>query len=222
MCENMAICVKIWLSLDICVTYAQYVKIWPFRWKFDFHWIFVWHVLNVWKYGHLCKKLTFIRSFCVICSTCENMVICVKIWLLFDICVKYAQCVKIWLFLKCVHLLSCVQFIMKKKGDVHWLRASHIGRKGGHTLATCVSHLSNSTKKKGNGIFSTGCSLHMPATVPIATHMNTYVLQCPTSGSTTRSTAWSTTCLRSSKPSDCHMFKIWWPCILAGEVGLNL
>jgi hypothetical protein len=30
MCENMAIYVKIWLSLDICVKYAQCMKIWPF------------------------------------------------------------------------------------------------------------------------------------------------------------------------------------------------
>jgi hypothetical protein len=37
----MAICVKIWLSLDICVKYVQRVKIWPFVCKFDFHWIFM-------------------------------------------------------------------------------------------------------------------------------------------------------------------------------------
>jgi hypothetical protein len=54
MCENMTICVKIWLSLDICVKYAQCVKIWSFVWKFDFHWIFVWNMFNVWKYGFHC------------------------------------------------------------------------------------------------------------------------------------------------------------------------
>jgi hypothetical protein len=32
---------------------------------------------------------------CKICSMCENMTICVKIWLSLDIRVKYAQCVKI-------------------------------------------------------------------------------------------------------------------------------
>jgi hypothetical protein len=48
-CENMAICVKIWLSLDICV--------------------------NIWKYGHLCGNFTFIRYFCERCSMCENMAI---------------------------------------------------------------------------------------------------------------------------------------------------
>jgi hypothetical protein len=41
MCENMAVWVKNWFSLDICVKYAQCVKIWPFEWKFKFHWIFV-------------------------------------------------------------------------------------------------------------------------------------------------------------------------------------
>jgi hypothetical protein len=51
MCENMTTCVKIWLSLNICVKYAQCVKMWPFLWKFGFHRIFVWNMLNVWKYG---------------------------------------------------------------------------------------------------------------------------------------------------------------------------
>jgi hypothetical protein len=75
MCENMAICVKIWLSLNICVKYAQCVKIWPFVRKFDFHWIFVWNMLNVWKYDNLCATLTFIGYLCEICSMCENMVV---------------------------------------------------------------------------------------------------------------------------------------------------
>jgi hypothetical protein len=52
MCENMAICVKIWL-----------------------HSIFVWNILNVWKYGHLWKKLTFIGYLCEICSIWDNMAI---------------------------------------------------------------------------------------------------------------------------------------------------
>jgi hypothetical protein len=47
MCENMAICVKNWLSLDIYV--------------------------NVWKYGHLCGIFTFIGYFYEIWSMCENM-----------------------------------------------------------------------------------------------------------------------------------------------------
>jgi hypothetical protein len=79
-----------------------------------------------------------------------------------DICVKYAQCVKIWsfdvlvLFLKCVLFLkSCVQFLMdivlnltivqflmKKKGDAHFLRVSLIGGKGRRALAMRVSHRS--------------------------------------------------------------------------------
>jgi hypothetical protein len=59
MCENMTICVKIWLSMDICVKYAQHVKIWPFVWKFDIQWIFVWNMLNVWKYDHLMSWFYF-------------------------------------------------------------------------------------------------------------------------------------------------------------------
>jgi hypothetical protein len=73
--ENMTIYAKIILSLDICVKYAQCVKIWPFFWNLDFHLIFVWNMLNVWKYVHLCENLTFIRYLCEICSMCENMII---------------------------------------------------------------------------------------------------------------------------------------------------
>jgi hypothetical protein len=36
-----------------------------------------------------------------------------------------------------------------------------------------------------------------------------------------RSTAWSTTCLRSSKPIDYHGFKSWWAYGIIGKVGLN-
>jgi hypothetical protein len=75
MCENMTICVKIWLLLDICVKYAQCVKIWPLVWKIDFHWIFVWSMLNVWKCGYLCENVTFIWYLYEICSMCKNMFI---------------------------------------------------------------------------------------------------------------------------------------------------
>jgi hypothetical protein len=73
MCDNMTICVKIWLSMDIYLKYAQCVKIWPFVWKFDFYWIFEWNMLNVSKYGNLCENVTFIGYLCEICSMCENM-----------------------------------------------------------------------------------------------------------------------------------------------------
>jgi hypothetical protein len=75
MCENMTICMKIWLSMDICAKYAQCLKICLFVWKCDFYWIFVWNMLNVWKYGHLCENVTFIGYLCEICSMCENMII---------------------------------------------------------------------------------------------------------------------------------------------------
>jgi hypothetical protein len=35
--ENKTIWVKICFSLDICVKYVQFVKIWPIEWKMDFH-----------------------------------------------------------------------------------------------------------------------------------------------------------------------------------------
>jgi hypothetical protein len=75
-------------------------------------------MLNVWKYGHLCENSTFIGYLSEICSMCENVAICVQIWLSLDICVKYAKCVKIWLFLMDTILnLAIDQFLMKKKGD---------------------------------------------------------------------------------------------------------
>jgi hypothetical protein len=170
MCENMTIYLKIWLSLDICVKYAQYVKIWPFVLKFYFQWVFAWNMLNVWKYGHLCENLTFMRYLCEICSICENMVICLKIWLSLNICVKYAQCVKVWPFdvlvlflMPCMQFLkpsvlflmdtilnlSIGQFLMKKNGDTLLLRVSLILRKRRHTCSTRVSFPLPSMSGKG-------------------------------------------------------------------------
>jgi hypothetical protein len=64
------------------------------------------------------KKIRLQRNvakwLCKICSMCENMVICVKMWLVLDICVKYAQCVKIWpsldICVKYSHLISWLRF----------------------------------------------------------------------------------------------------------------
>jgi hypothetical protein len=47
---------------------------------------------------------------CKICSICENIVSCVKMWLVLNVCVKYAKCVKIWLFMW--------------KFDFHWIFVS--------------------------------------------------------------------------------------------------
>jgi hypothetical protein len=82
------------------------------------------------------------------------MAICVEISLSLDICVKYAQFVKILLFLKCVQfmkfgvqfLMDTIQnmtiapFLMKRKGDAHWLHVYHIRGKGRRALHTFVSH----------------------------------------------------------------------------------
>jgi hypothetical protein len=43
--------------------------------------IIVWNMLNIWKYDHLCENLTSIGYLCEICWMCENIIICVKIWL---------------------------------------------------------------------------------------------------------------------------------------------
>jgi hypothetical protein len=78
---------------------------------------------------------------------CENMAICVNIWLSFDICVKYAQCVKIWLFdvlflfPKCAQFLKpCVQFLMDTILNLATCSVSG-EEKGRHALITCVSLL---------------------------------------------------------------------------------
>jgi hypothetical protein len=132
MCENMTICVKIWLSMDIFVKYAQCVKIWPSVWKFDFQQIYVWNMLNVWKYDHLCENLTFIGYLCERCSMFENMTICVKIWLLLDICVKYAE-------------VCAVYEVLCSVSDGHYTESGNSSisdkEKGRHTLWGHVSYL---------------------------------------------------------------------------------
>jgi hypothetical protein len=97
MCENMTICVKIWVSLDICV--------------------------NVWKYGHLCENFTFIGYFYEICSMCENMAVS-------EVCtVSWSLVFSFW-WSVCSFLKSCVQFLVKQKGDAPTEHASRILVKG--------------------------------------------------------------------------------------------
>jgi hypothetical protein len=126
----MTICVKIWLSLDICVKYAQRVKIWPFVWKFDIHWIFMWNMLNVWKYGHLCENLTFIEYLCEICSMCDNVVI--------------------WCLGSISDALCAVSEALCSVSDRHYTESGNCSvsdeEKGRCALTSCVSHL----RKKGD------------------------------------------------------------------------
>jgi hypothetical protein len=63
---------------------------------------------------------------CKICSMCENMISCVKMWLVLNICVKYAKCVKIcpsvwkidfhWYLCQCFKIWSFVW-----KFYFHWI-----------------------------------------------------------------------------------------------------
>jgi hypothetical protein len=59
---------------------------------------------------------------CKISSMCENMVSCLKMWLVLNICVKYAKCVKIWPFVW--------------KIDFHWIFVSMI-----ENIVICVKIL---------------------------------------------------------------------------------
>jgi hypothetical protein len=54
-----------------------------------------------------------------------------------------------------------------------------------------------------------GMLLALARGMPIGTHTRTYVSRWARSEPGARSTAWSTICLRSSKPLYCHVFKSW-------------
>jgi hypothetical protein len=133
-------------------------------------------MLNVWKHDHLCENLTFIGYLYEICSMCENMTICVKIWLSFYIRVK------IWLFLNCVQLLKVLCLV----SDGHYTESSNCSisneEKGRHALGTRISHLIKwrcaspfyfiGKKKNTCILFSTEFSLHQHAAWPLA-HIRT-------------------------------------------------
>jgi hypothetical protein len=105
----------------------QWRRVWSIWWDFSFHhldgqakniisqWSSILAQWPPWKVKNFKKprpQWKVAKWLCKICSMCENMAICVKIWFSFDICVK------IWLFLKCVHFLkSCAQFLM----DTYWI-----------------------------------------------------------------------------------------------------
>jgi hypothetical protein len=154
---------------------------------------------------------------------------CVKIWS-FDILVLFLM-PSVQFLKPCVQFLmdtilnlTIVQFLMKKKGDMRYCGASPISIKGRRvppisikgrcTLWECVSLLPNSTKKIVNEIFSTGCSLRQPATVPVGTNTCwhkcvTYLCQRVPYGPGPRSTARSISCVTSLKHLECHGFKSW-------------
>jgi hypothetical protein len=138
----------------------------------------------------------------------ENMIICVEILLSLDICVKYVQCVKICLFLKCVQFpeVLCLVSGEAKGRRAYRMRVSHLS-KGGRTFWRRVSILLNvHKKKKAYRLFSTGIH-HAPARgMLVCTHTPNLFVPTGTQRPDTRSTAWSTTYLKSSKHIDCHGF----------------
>jgi hypothetical protein len=72
--------------------------------------------------------------------------------------------------------------------------------------------------KKAYRLLSMGMLLVLARGVPVGTHTRMYVCKWAHSGPDARSTAWSSFCLRSSKPLDYCRFKSWSSLLLVGEV----
>jgi hypothetical protein len=159
------------------------------------------------------------------------MAICVKIRLSLVIC----QCLKIWSFVwfyfhsiflwnmlnvrkygyfwsVCSFLKSCVQFLVKcvLSGEA----------KGRHAYITCVSHLSKGRRAyrmRVSHLSKGRCVLWRCAPLLLNMHkkkkacksVSMGMLLAPTHSvrAGARSTAWSTSCLKSSKHIDCRGFK---------------
>jgi hypothetical protein len=145
--------------------------------------------------------------------------------------------VRIWLFLKCVQFLkSCVQFLMdhimnpaiaqflmkKNRDALSVLCVSHLnkGRRANEmrvshlnkwrcTLWKRVSPLLHMPKKEYPQIILHGTVLAPTRSMTFGTHTRTYVCQWSLCMPGARSTAWSTSCVTSSKHLDCHGFKSW-------------
>jgi hypothetical protein len=149
MCENMTICVKNWLSLDICV--------------------------NVWKYGHLFENFTFIRYFCEICSMCENMdvsEVCAVFWSLvfsfwWSVCFLVKQ--------KGDMPTECVSHILVK-GDMLTEHVSRILLKGDACCGGVSPFYLLCTKKESPTYYSPWeCSLRQHVGCPLARIRQTYL-----------------------------------------------
>jgi hypothetical protein len=209
------------------------VKIWPFVWKFDFYWTFVWNMLNVWKYGHLCENMTFIEYLCEICSMCDNM----AIWCLGSVS-EVCAVSEVLCSISDGHYTKSGNSSVsgEEKGwrahetHISYLRrretcpcnARHLSGEKGDVLTKCTSPFYlTCTKKEYLQIILHRMPLTPARIMPIDTHMWTYVGQWASWGPSSRSTAWITSCLTSSKPLDHRGFKSWWALLLVGEVGLN-
>jgi hypothetical protein len=121
------------------------------------------------------------------CSMFENMIICVKIWLLLDICVKYAEVCSLW-SLVWKYAEGCAVSV----SDGHYTKSGNSSvsdeEKGRRVHKMCILYLRRRetrpcngrfisqehaspfyltcTKKIVNKIFSMRCFLRQPAMVP--------------------------------------------------------
>jgi hypothetical protein len=128
-----------------------------------------------------------------------------------------------------------VCLVSQEKGDACYGGASCISGKGRHALWGCISYLKKKethvigvrlvSQEKGDARYGGVSPFYLtpqkrlsteysPWDAPCASmqraHWHTYVHVCvPTStyGPGARRTTWSTSCLRSSKPLDCRVFK---------------
>jgi hypothetical protein len=202
MCENMAICVKIWLSLNIYV--------------------------NVWKYGHLCENFTFIGYFCEICSMCENMAVskvCLVSWSFvfnfwWSMCSFPEVLCSVSGEAKGIHAYRMLIWHPSKGRRAYKTCVSHLSKRR-RVLWRCVSLLLNMQKKESLHIILHG---NAPCANTHHARWHAYVkvhVPTDTCGLSARSTTWSTSCLKSLKHIDCRGFKSEWALPLVGEMGPN-
>jgi hypothetical protein len=193
-CKNMTICVKMWLLLDICVKYAQCLKIWPF----DVLVLFL-------------KCVQFLKS-CV-----QFLIDIIPNLAIVQFLMKKKGDMPTKTRVSYVRRRETrpwnTRLLSEEKGDEPTKCASRI-------LGTCVSFLLNMHKKEYLQIILYGMPLAPTHSMPIGTHTWTYVCQWSSCVPSVRSTTWSTSCLTSSRPWDHHGFKSWWALILVGEIGL--
>jgi hypothetical protein len=153
----MAICVKFWLSLDICV--------------------------NVWKCGHLCGNFTFIGYFYQICSMWENMDVSVVRAVSWSLVFNFWWSVCFLVKQKGDTPIERMSRILVKR-DVPTKCVSHIllnrdARCGGASLFYLIC-----THKKESPIDYSPweCSLYQHAGCPLARICQTYVCQWASRG----------------------------------------
>jgi hypothetical protein len=136
----MTICVKIWLSMDTCVKYAQCVKIRPFVWKYGY-----------WCLGSVSEVCVVSEALCLVSgghyTESSNSLVSD------EENVRRARAMRV--------------LYLRKVRHAHRMHVLY-PRKGRRTHRTCVSLLHNMHKKNSYRIFSKGCSLRQRTTCPLA------------------------------------------------------